>query len=259
VAEDAAEDPTRVLAEPAEFRQRTVQVRLAESIVERVDGSLGAREDRSLDRLLVDRSVRRQGAKLLRLLGDRQQIVPAPVEELAERGLGQRNASLGEDLLRASGDGVPPWGGERHERIPGLRRPGDRVGRSQIDRKQRQVGPLRVLLLEDRDERLGRSDLLDAPDDEVAREGEQRQRRQVELQRPDLDLVGEVDVPFEVRILRAERRLAGGERALTPVRIAVEQPQDRFAHGLFPRVESSDMVVGQPTAIKGRRRLHEER
>jgi len=85
VAEDPSEDPDRVFAELPELRQRAVQVRLAEPVVERVDRPLGAREDRSLDGLFVDRSVRRQGAELLRLLGDRQQIVPAPVEELAER------------------------------------------------------------------------------------------------------------------------------------------------------------------------------
>ena len=42
----------------------------------------------------------------------------------------------------------------------------------------------------------------------MAREGEERERRQIQLERPDLDLVSEVDVPFEVRIDGAEGRLA---------------------------------------------------
>jgi len=111
-------------------------------------------------------------------------------------------------ILTTNFDRLPARRGKRHERVAGLRRLGDRAACPQVGRDQRQVGPFRELRLEDRDERLGGAELLDAPDDEVPREGEQRQRCQVELQRPDLDLVSEVDVPFEVRIDGAEGRLA---------------------------------------------------
>ena len=166
------------------------------------------------------------------------------MEELAERRVGQRDVALGEDLLRGPTDCVTSRRGERDEGVARFGRLGDRTGRPKIGRDHRDVGPLSVFGLEERDECLRSADLLDPSDDEVAGEGEQRERRQVELERPDLDLIGEVDVPFEVRIGGAEGRLADGERPLTAVRIAGEQSQDRLAHDVSPLAEQLAIVVG---------------